>query len=236
MLDPVIQLGPFMIPVYLLALLASFFVAMWLIRRELDHAGANGKQIVDFLWTAFLIGLLVYRFGGILLNPLNLFQNPFQAFMAVPAPYMAGVGMAVGLAYVVWNLIRSGQLQTTGWFRLLNMAAPGLLVGLAIYQLFTADLGKPTALPWGIEIGQTAYHPLHVYRGIGFLAIGLALRSNKLHAESRLGWALFAGGIVGMLVTFFSFPDAKWVGMTGGQWTAVIASLAGLLMLWRQRA
>jgi prolipoprotein diacylglyceryltransferase len=236
MLDPIIQLGPFTIPVYLLALAASFFIAMWLMRRDMDRAGANGKQIVDILWTAFVIAILVYRFGGMLLNPLEVLRSPFQAFMAVPAPYMAWVGILAGVMYAGWNIYKSGQWQAVGWLRLLNGMMPSLLVGLAVYQLFTADLGKPTQLPWGIEVGQTAYHPLHVYRGLALLVIGLALRSGKLQPEFRFGWALFGGGVAVMIMSFAAFPDVKWAGLTGEQWIAVAASLVGLLTLWRQRA
>lgn len=233
MLDPILRLGPVMIPSDWLALLAGFFVATWVMRRDLDRIGMNGTQVVDIGWGAALIGVLVYRLGGAAANPGELLRDPIQTLMAVPGPYMKGIGFGAGWAYAVWKLFRAGIDTRAAWVRTVNAAAPGILLGVGLYQLAVPEIGRATALPWGIEIGQRSYHPIHLYQGVGFLLLGAVLRRKRVALESRAGWALLGSGVVVMMISFVRFPETAWLGLTAVQWAAFAASGTGLLILGR---
>lgn len=222
-----------MIPVYVLALLASFFAATWLVNRDVNRAGGNGKPFADSIWTGLLIGLLVYRFGGIVFRPVQFSKNPMQILWVSPESYMTYVGILAGAVYAGWKIYRSDFAGLKSVSPFVNVILPGILAGAAIYQLFSGDLGKPTYLIWGVQAGAFAYHPLHLYRGIGLLLLGIGLRTQSVPVHSRLGWGLLLGGIVVMFVSFFGNPGSYLLGMTPLQWGSLLASAVGLILISR---
>ncbi|WP_211208012.1 prolipoprotein diacylglyceryl transferase [Effusibacillus pohliae] len=190
---------------------------------------------MDLVWTGLLIGWFVQRFGQILFDPVLLFQDSFRAIMAVPAPYMALVGWIAGGLFVGWKMWRAKLVSETNFLQLLNAFVPGILIGLGVSQLLMVDLGKPTLLPWGVMAGNHAYHPLHFYRGLALVLLGMGIRRRSVPTVQRLGWSLFGVGVIGILVSFLDFPNRQWMGMSTVQAGSLVLAVFGLLLLWRKR-
>jgi prolipoprotein diacylglyceryl transferase len=96
-------------------------------------------------------------------------------------------GMAAGAAVGAWRVRRSGA--SVGEF--MNAAAPALLVAQAIGRIgnyFNQELfGKPSSLPWAVEISQAAR--LHSGMPAGDLKYGTFQPSFLYELVFDLAWA-----------------------------------------------
>ncbi|WP_380025630.1 hypothetical protein [Effusibacillus consociatus] len=211
--------------------MVSFFAAIWMIRRDLDRAGSNGGQVADVFWWGLFLGLIVYRFGGAIVDPISLFRNPLQVLLSVPVPFTKWLGVGAGAVYLLWKLHRMSINSLESWKSIINWTAPGILVGISVYQWLVTDIGRSTSLPWGMKIGEASYHPIHLYKGIGLLLTAFWVRRKAVEPQLRIGWALLGVGVAMMAVSFFRFPEDVWFGLTLEQWGYLAISISGLLYL-----
>ncbi len=156
-------------------------------------------------------------------------------------------GIALGTVAGIWRL-RRADVDVR---RFLDAAAPGLLVAQAIGRVgnwFNQELfGKPTDLPWGLEIdpahrparfaADPTFHPTFLYELLWNLALAAALvwlgrrrdfRAPGLFALYVAGYSLFrifeellrvdpAHYILGLRLNFFI---ASSLTLAGGAWFA----------------
>jgi prolipoprotein diacylglyceryltransferase len=112
-------------------------------------------------------------------------------------------------------------------------------VGCFIAGLHDDTFGLPTTLPWGVDFGDgLTRHPTQLYEiaVLGLLGAALHHLRPKLAATPGLAFKLFLSSYLGwrFLVEFLKpVPVAYPLGLSGIQWTCLIALLAYLPFVWR---
>jgi phosphatidylglycerol:prolipoprotein diacylglycerol transferase len=231
---PVLQLGPFALPTYPLALILAGWVALSVAARAAKRLGLDP----DDIYNAGLYGFIAAVVGGRLAHvvaywsayrsqPLEIFGFNTTAFLLWPAIL---AGLVVAGLYVYRRRL---PLVT-----MLDAFAPGILVGLAIAAIgaFLAgrNPGAATDLPWAIEQWGLRRHPVQLYEAAGLLAVA-ALVWSLIARGARQGapflLALVGWGLVTWFVEAFRAPELAATIASGMRLMQVVGLLIALLAL-----
>jgi prolipoprotein diacylglyceryl transferase len=204
--DNAIDIGPFELRAYGLAIALGVVTAVAIARRRWAARGGNPDDISTIaLWAvpAGLVGARLYhlvtdwsRYEGRRWDMVEVWEGG----LGIPGGILAGV--LAGM----WVVHRRGLPAA----ELLDVAAPAIPVAQAIGRLgnyFNQELfGRPTDLPWGLEIDPahrpiayadvTAFHPTFLYEALWNLALAAVLVVVGRRWHPRPG-QLFAGYVAG---------------------------------------
>ena len=192
------HLGPFPLRGYALCIIAGIIVAVWLGDRRWVARGGQPGAVGDIAVWAVPFGLVGGRLYHVVTDPELYFgegKSPITALYL----WRGGLGVwgAIGLgALGAYIACRRKQMK----FRALADAlAPGIVIAQAVGRWgnwFNQELfGKPTTLPWGLEVDPAhrgelqqyeTFHPTFLYECIWNLGVaGLVIWAD---ARFRLGY------------------------------------------------
>jgi len=150
-------------------------------------------------------------------------------------------GLLGGLVGVELAKKLAGLAGSTGDQFVLPLVAGTVVgrIGCFLAGLHDSTYGEPTALPWGVDLGDgVARHPTQLYDIAFVLALGLLLWRQrpllarqpglafKLYLSGYLAWRLLVDGIKPV-------PYAYWLGLSGIQWVCLLALLCYLPVVAR---
>lgn len=251
-IDPVIaHLGPFALRWYSLFFALAIVAGVWLGVREAARRGLPRWTVESLATWAVIGGLIGGRLFHILdrwdlyaADPLRLL-NVWEGGLAIYGGLIGGV--VTGVIYGWWH-------RLPAW-KLLDAAAPGMLLGQAVGRLACIPngdaYGAPTSLPWAFiytnpqamlprELLGVPTHPYAVYELLFDLALlGLIWRLRDIFKTNGLLFltyvALYAVGR--FLLTFFRLERVWFLGLQEAQVVALFALAVALpLLVWRLRA
>jgi prolipoprotein diacylglyceryl transferase len=143
---------------YVFAVLAAIAVSRWGWRRQ----GGNPDLVYDVALWAFPAGLIGGRIYFLITTPSQVPDHWWGPF----AIWKGGLGIWGGIAAgaAVGLIVAGRRLSRPDLRRFMDVVAPSLLVAQSIGRIgnyFNQELfGKPTTLPWGLEISP-AHRPAH---------------------------------------------------------------------------
>lgn len=205
--------GPFLIPIDLLSVLLLLFLGGKIVERWWVSEETSPKW-ADWLITAALLGVLVYRGSGWLSDPGLLLRDP-EALL-----YLGGssVGWVLSIAGSGWYLFFKTRKHGLSIRKSLDvMAVTGLIVGIG-YSLLFRDEGQG---------GQ----PLHLYRLGWLMAIGAGSWMLRRQLKTGDWFSLIAAtsGLGLLVISGWSQQGLPFAwGLTGGQWFAVLLFVVGV--------
>ena len=183
---PFLRLGPFILPMASLALLAGLWAGLSFIEREAAHLKINVSTLSNAIFYSLLAGLVGARVGYALEFPAIYSAKPLSLLSLTPTTLSPSAGLVVGLVMFAIFVQRNAMpIRPT-----LDAIAPGLavfmeFVGLA--HIFSGDAyGTPTNLPWAIRLWNEYRHPSQFYETFIALAIFLVIR-NRLPKPEGAG-------------------------------------------------
>jgi len=231
------HLGPFMVRPHGVLIAVGFIAGALLMRRYTRSRGISD----DVLWNILTWGLI----GGLVgmrvawdLGHLSEMRTPLDLI----AVWNGGMSLLGGLIGAVIVGAFAARRQGLRVLPLLDMAAPGLALGIGIGRvsdLIIGDhLGKPTTLPWGFRyVGGidplanvppvgTVVHPVALYDLILTTALLFVLirflRSPRATGSAVALFTLwYAGSRV--LTDFLRTDPRRLAGLTGSQLTSIAA-------------
>jgi phosphatidylglycerol:prolipoprotein diacylglycerol transferase len=168
---PYLPLGPFLIQLPGLAMLAGIWLGLSLAEREAKKLRVDPSAIYNSAFYGLVAGLvgarLVYaaRYLSVYLDdPLSLFALNPNAL----SPYG---GLLIGTVVAIWFCLRKKlPLRPT-----LDALTPGFalfMVFLGVAHFLSGDaFGTPTDLPWAISLWDAYRHPTQVYESLAALAV-----------------------------------------------------------------
>lgn len=175
---PYLRLGPFILPMASLALLAGLWVGLPLIEREAVRLKINASTLSNLIFYGLLAGLIGARLGYALEFPAVYLSNPLSLLSLTPTTLSPSAGLVVGLiAFAIFVQRKGMPIRPT-----LDAIAPGLalfmaFVGLA--HILSGDAyGAPTSVPWAIRLWNEYRHPSQFYETFIALAIFLVIRER----------------------------------------------------------
>jgi prolipoprotein diacylglyceryl transferase len=154
------SIGPFFFHAYgiayVFAVAGAIFVSRWGWKRQ----GGDPDLCYEVAMWAFPAGLIGGRIYFLITTPSQIPDHWWGAFAIWKGGLGIWGGIAAGAAVGLWVAHR--RLSRHDLRRFMDVVAPGLLVAQAIGRIgnyFNQELfGKPTSLPWGLEISP-AHRP-----------------------------------------------------------------------------
>ena len=179
-------LGPLPIRGYALCIIAGIVAAIWIAERRWVARGGRAGDIQDLAVWAVPFGLVGARAYHVMTDAGRYFGeggNPVEALYL----WRGGLGVWGGIALGAVGVVLGARAKGIKVAPVLDAIAPGVLVAQAIGRWgnwFNQELyGRPTDLPWGLEItpdptdpvrGQypadTLFHPTFLYESLWSLA------------------------------------------------------------------
>jgi prolipoprotein diacylglyceryl transferase len=200
------HIGPLDIHFYALGYIIGITLAILITRRRWQALGGNPDLVNDLALWIVPAGII----GGRIYFDITTPDDIPHVWYGALAIWSGGLGIWGGVALAAavgaWRLHRMGI--TVGPFA--NAIAPALLVAQAVGRIgnyFNKELfGKPTTLPWGLEIpfvyrpaGYTqfaTFQPSFLYELIWDLILAAFLIWLGHHAKIK-PWGLFALYVAG---------------------------------------
>lgn len=245
------ELGPLHVRAYALCILLGIIVAVMWTDRRLHARGAEKGAVLDIAMWAVPLGIIGARVYHVLTHWGDYFApgiNPLTAlyiWQGGIAIFGALIGGSIGAYFATRRMgIRFGAF--------LDAIVPGLMAAQALGRFgnyFNHELfGKPTDLPWGLQIestnpaypvglpGGTLFHPTFLYE-ILWNVVGIIL---FLWLQKRLQpqWGtLFALYLIWYGIGRFWLEDLRIdpidvvFGLRINQFAALLVALFGLI-LW----
>ena len=241
-----LELGPLTIHMYGLMLLAGIAACIWLTGVRWVARGGDW----DLIFRVAVWGVGSGIVGARLYHILTSWDDVPDEWWGPFAVWEGGLGIWGGIALgaTVGSIVahRAGASALA----LLDAAAPGLLVAQAIGRIgnwWNQELyGKPTDLPWGLEIDlarrpddyltNETFHPTFLYEALWNLtAAGILLLLDRRYRFRPP--ALFALYIA--LYTGFRFfleqlrvdPSSELAGMRVNAWVSLVVFVVSVCVL-----
>ena len=242
-------LGPVPIRGYALAIILGIVAAIWIGERRWVARGGKAGEIQDLAIWAVPFGLVGGRLYHVLTDHELYFgdgANPVEALYV----WRGGLGVWGAIALGAVGVIIGARRKGIKLLPVLDAIAPGVLVAQAIGRWgnwFNQELfGKPTDLPWGLEIDRAhrppgyeddpTFHPTFLYESLW--ALGAFLVVVWADRRFRLGH----GRVVALYVMAYTVGRA-WIEMlridsvelsdVGGLrfnvWTSIVLFVAALV-------
>lgn len=184
------SVGPLTIHFYALCIITGIAAAIWIGRKRYANLGGNPDDVSEVAIWAVPFGIIGGRIYHVITSPSQYFGangNPIDALRI----WEGGLG--------IWGAISLGAVGAYFYFRthktslnfrqLLDSLAPGVVVAQAIGRIgnyFNQEVfGKPTELPWGLEIdpvnrpngfeSYSTFHPTFLYELLWCLVVAALL-------------------------------------------------------------
>ncbi|WP_246081795.1 prolipoprotein diacylglyceryl transferase [Nocardioides litoris] len=252
------HLGPLPIRGYALCIILGIVAAIWLGEKRWQARGGRPGEIQDLAVWAVPFGVVGARLYHVATDWKRYFGeggSPIEALYI----WKGGLG--------IWGAVALGAVGAILWARRKNVRlgpvvdtlAPGVILAQAIGRWgnwFNQELyGKPTDLPWGLEIDPvnwpdglvfpagTTFHPTFLYEflwNLGVLALLLwaekryRLGHGRVFALYVMGYTLGRGWIEYLRVDSVQLDDVY--GLRFNVWTSIVLFLVGLAgFVWSAR-
>lgn len=249
-----VSIGPLSIHAYGLCIALGVVAAVWLTGRRLEAMGAGTRDDAASMavWAvlAGIIGARLYHVA----TDWSAFEDDLpRIFMIWKGGLGIPGGLLAGIAVGVWATKRRGVDPRA----MANAAAPAIPLAQAIGRWgnwFNQELfGRPTDLPWGLEVSDantiaagypvgTTFHPTFLYESMWNLGLCFALiaidrrwkiRPPRLMAMFLMGYGIGRFWIEGLRID----PADELGGLRWNQWVALVVTLAaGLYLVLTRRA
>ena len=184
------SVGPLTIHFYALCIITGIAAAIWIGRKRYANLGGNPDDVSEVAIWAVPFGIIGGRIYHIITSPAQYFGangNPVDALKI----WEGGLGIwgAISLGAVGAYLYFRTHKTTLNFRQLLDSLAPGIVVAQAIGRVgnyFNQEVfGKPTELPWGLEIdpvnrpdgfeSYATFHPTFLYELLWCLVVAVLL-------------------------------------------------------------
>jgi prolipoprotein diacylglyceryl transferase len=240
------HLGPVPIRAYAICILLGVLAAIWLARRRWADRGFDPKQISDVAVWAVPAGLVGARLYHVITDYQLYEDDPLKALRIWDGGLGIWGGVAAGAGVGLYVAHRWGMNLPI----LLDVCAPAIPLAQAIGRwgnYFNQELfGRPTSLPWGLEIDSahrppgfataTTFHPTFLYESLWCLAVVAIVL-----AVERAG-VLKAGRLFAVYVASYTFgrfwfellrvdPAHKIAGLRINDWVSIVIFLIALAIV-----
>lgn len=180
------MLGPVPLRAYALIILAGIGVAIWLGNKRWIARGGLPNQVMDIAMWAVPFGVIGGRLYHVLTDWSSYFSANGKGFIASLQIWNGGLGIWGAIALGGVGVYIGSRRQRIAFQPLADALAPGIVFAQAIGRWgnwFNQELfGKPTKLPWGLEISAIhrpvgyeefeTFHPTFLYESLACIAIG----------------------------------------------------------------
>ncbi|MFC5178886.1 prolipoprotein diacylglyceryl transferase [Nocardioides taihuensis] len=250
------HLGPLPVRGYALCIILGIVAAIWIGERRWVARGGRSGDVSDLAVWAVPFGLVGGRLYHVATDWKLYFgdgQNPVEALYV----WRGGLGVWGAIAFGALGVVIGARTKGIKLLPVLDAMAPGVLVAQAIGRWgnwFNQELyGRPTDLPWGLEIDEAhrpvdsldraTYHPTFLYESLWCLAAfavvvwadrRFRLGHGRVLALYVMAYTAGRFWIESMRVDDVQLDDV--FGLRFNEWTSIVLFLAALAwFVWSAR-
>ena len=251
------HLGPLPIRAYALCIIAGVVVAIWLGEKRWVARGGRPGQVGDIAIWAVPFGLVGGRLYHVSTDWRLYFGEGREPISALYV-WQGGLGIWGAIALGALGAYIGARRHNAKFPPLADALAPGIAIAQAIGRWgnwFNQELyGRPTSLPWGLEIDQAhreegyedpglLFHPTFLYEFVWNLGVaGLVIWADR---RFRLGhgraFALYVMGYTAGRgwIEYLRIDEVQGSDVFGlrlNVWTSIVLFLLALgYFLWSRR-
>ena len=160
---PTVQIGPLSLQAPGLVLIIGLWLGLTLSERRARHKGEDSGHIYNLVFIALIAGLIGARLSYVATYPGAFTANPWSLLSINPGlldPFAGGlIAAAAGAIYIYRK-----QLPFWSTLDALTPLLAVMSIAIGVSHLASGSaFGKPTDLPWGIQIWGDIRHPSQVY-------------------------------------------------------------------------
>ncbi len=168
---PIINIGPFALPLPGLLLILGIWLAMITLDREANRRELSANTLNNLVVTGLIGGIVGARLGYVLRH-LDVYRDTLPDMLALNAHALSpGDGLLFGLLAA---LIYAQRKELPLW-PTLDALTPGLAlftIFIGLCHLASGDAyGAPTSLPWSLDIWGAERHPSQLYEIVAALLV-----------------------------------------------------------------
>lgn len=244
------HLGVFPIRAYALCIIAGIFAAIWIAQKRWSARGGKPGEIADLALLIVPLGIIGGRLYHVITDHQLYFgegRNPWNALKIWDGGLGIWGAIALPALAAIW-ICRSRNIRVSSFG---DALAPGLLVAQALGRwgnYFNQELfGKPTDLPWGLEIAPehrpngyeqfSTFQPTFLYESLWNLgAAGVVLwldRKLKLGFGRCFALYVMAYTTGRFWIEYLRIDDAannaRILGLRFNDWTSIVCFAAALI-------
>jgi len=182
------HLGPLPLRAYALAIIAGIVVSIWVGERRFVARGGRPGTVSDVAVWAIPFGLVGARAYHVATNPEFYFGNgkdPIQALYV----WEGGLGIWGAIGFGALGAYIGCRFSGVKFTSFIDAVAPGIVLAQAIGRwgnYFNQELfGKPTDLPWGLEISldnrpegyleYSTFQPTFLYESLWCIGVAIVI-------------------------------------------------------------
>jgi prolipoprotein diacylglyceryl transferase len=240
--DSTLDIGPLHIHIYGLLLAIGVVVATRIAMLQWERHGGKRSDILDIAVVVVIAGVIGARLYHVATD-YQRFEGNWVEALRIWRGGLSIWGVMIGGAIGVVVMTRIKHLDTIG---VLDAIVPGLLVAQGIGRWgnwFNQELfGKPTDLPWGLQIDlakrppgyerYATFHPTFLYESLYVFAAAVVLLWADRRFRMRRGQALSLYFVVYCFGRFFFEnlridPAHVVAGMRVNAWVSLLGFILG---------
>lgn len=180
-----VRLGPFPVSSFGLFLLLAFVVAIVAARRRGARLGIDPSRLFDMALYMIIGGILAGRLGYVLVNWSAFAAAPGTIFTIWRDSGLTFYGALAGGAAVAALYARALRVPLRAF---LDVFAPALALGYAVAMvgalLHGLYPGRPTGVPWSVEMFLDSRHPAPIYLMLMSLGTYVVLLAQERSAQA----------------------------------------------------
>lgn len=233
---PYLSIGPAVVPVPALLLLAGVWVGTGLAEGAALRLGLNRETLANLILYSLIGGIVGARLGHVLRHPAAYLADPLGVIALTPSTLWVDAGWAAAvITAVVYGQRRALPLRLT--LDALATGAAAFLVAVGLAHVASGDaFGAPTELPWAITQWDARRHPTQVYETILALVILAIIWRRPLgDTVPGLNAVLFVAltAAARLFLDAFRGDSVLWAGGVRAAQVMALAVLAAALALLR---
>lgn len=248
----ILSIGPLVLKSQSVMAIVAFLAAGFIFWRKGKEEHYSEMQLFDGFLLAVIFGLVLGRFGFILLNFsrfgwdvlkwVNLFSYPGSILL------FSMVGSFLYLSF--FSIRKKWDVYEILDFWAISYAIRLFFIYIG-YFLDGSLFGVKTNLPWGVIFPEVVdkYHPTQLYFAVFFLVLYFALakaeykyrtfdwyRFGKKTAQTGFLLSVFiiSTGLFSFIMTFLKMPDLIFSGIDLDRFIYFIFFLFGVGLLWKR--
>ena len=205
------DLGPFPVRAYALCIILGVIAAIWIGEKRWVARGGRSGQVSDLALWMVPFGLVGGRLYHVITDSHLYFGEGREPITALYV-WRGGLGIWGAIALGAVGLYIGARRMGIKVPPVADAIAPGVLIGQALGRFgnwFNQELfGRPTDLPWGLEIDpahrpagyldQTTFHPTFLYEALWCVAAFLVI----VWIDRR--WQMGHGRVVALYVMAYT--------------------------------
>jgi prolipoprotein diacylglyceryl transferase len=243
------HLGPLPLRAYAICILAGIFAGYWLGRKRWVARGGSPEILADVIMWAVPFGLVGARIYHVITDN-ELYFGPGKHPIDALKIWHGGLGIWGAVAFGALGAWIACRRHKVPFLAVADAMAPGIALAQVVGRFgnyFNQELfGKPTTLPWGLEIdpahrpeGYTqfaTFHPTFLYEAIwnlGVIAL-VILADRRFKLGHGRAFALYVAGYTAGRAWIENLridTVNHFLGLRLNVWTALILFVASVVYL-----